>query len=99
MRLVIILVVCLFIPGCDLFIKEKIVYKEVKVVVPGKVKPPPAFVKPRLPLSDITQETPDNQVSAAYYESIKILEGEVTKRDLALDEYRKEPSEAKPNDN
>ena len=89
MKIILVVVLCLFLPGCDLFVREKIVYKEVQVVVPGKVKPPPSFVKPRLPLSDVTTETADDQISAAYYESIKILELEVKKRDMALDEYRK----------
>lgn len=95
MKKLILVAAFLTLPGCDHFIRERIVYKEVKVIVPGKVMPPPHFSKPHLPVSEIQKDTPDDIVSAAYYESLKVLEGEVDKRDKALNAYRDTSTEDK----
>lgn len=94
MRLMIIFIICLFLPGC--FGEDRIIYKEVKIMVPGKVVRPPDFRKPHLPISEIDKDTPDDIVGAAYYETVKILENEVDKRDKALDVYRNSDNEDKP---
>ncbi len=94
MKILAALLIPIALTGC--FGKERIIYKEVRVLVPGKVEAPPALTKPYLPIHEITKDTPDDAVGAAYYETVRVLQNEVEKRDRILHTYKTASDNWKP---
>ncbi len=69
--------------------------QEVKVIVKEPVVQPPVFTRRELPISRITDATPDADVVRAYAASVTQLKQELKDRDAALDVYRKSSMEGK----